>query len=69
MKTLVSRITSYNVCYTKLLRAIRLALGEAAAGDLVLVAGKGHEDYQIIGKQKMPYSDRDTVRQLLEVRS
>lgn len=51
------------------IEAIRLALSEATAGDLVLVAGKGHEDYQIIGKQKMPYSDRDTVRQLLVVRS
>jgi len=31
----------------------------------VLVAGKGHEDYQQIGDTRHPYSDRDTVRALL----
>ncbi|MEZ7863232.1 MAG: UDP-N-acetylmuramoyl-L-alanyl-D-glutamate--2,6-diaminopimelate ligase [Aeromonadaceae bacterium] len=46
--------------------AIRLALQQAGAGDLVLVAGKGHEDYQIIGKQKLMYSDRETVAQLVK---
>ena len=46
--------------------AIRLALRQAGAGDLVLVAGKGHEDYQIIGKQKLMYSDRETVAQLVK---
>jgi UDP-N-acetylmuramoyl-L-alanyl-D-glutamate--2,6-diaminopimelate ligase len=29
------------------------------------VAGKGHEDYQIVGKEKRHYSDRETVMQLL----
>lgn len=46
--------------------AIRLALQQATAGDLILVAGKGHEDYQIIGKQKLMYSDRETVAQLVK---
>jgi len=46
-------------------QAIRAALREALAGDVVLVAGKGHEDYQLIGDQRLPYSDRDTVRALL----
>jgi UDP-N-acetylmuramoyl-L-alanyl-D-glutamate--2,6-diaminopimelate ligase len=45
--------------------AIRAALGEARAGDIVLVAGKGHEDYQQFGDRRLPYSDRDTVRLLL----
>ncbi len=45
--------------------AMRLALTEAKAGDVILVAGKGHEDYQIIGKQKTHYSDRETARRLL----
>ena len=40
------------------LRAIELALSQAVAGDIILVAGKGHEDYQIIGKEKRHYSDR-----------
>ena len=47
--------------------AIRRALSEAQAGDLILIAGKGHEEYQIVGKQKLMYSDRDTVVRLLEV--
>ncbi|MDH4133784.1 MAG: UDP-N-acetylmuramoyl-L-alanyl-D-glutamate--2,6-diaminopimelate ligase [Gammaproteobacteria bacterium] len=45
--------------------AIRTALAEAAHGDIVLVAGKGHEDYQQIGGERLPYSDRDTVQALL----
>ncbi|HCU53679.1 MAG TPA: UDP-N-acetylmuramoyl-L-alanyl-D-glutamate--2,6-diaminopimelate ligase, partial [Gammaproteobacteria bacterium] len=45
--------------------AIRAALREAGSGDVVLVAGKGHEDYQQIGDRRIPYSDRDTVRTLL----
>lgn len=46
-------------------RAIELALSQAVAGDIILVAGKGHEDYQIVGKEKRHYSDRETVMQLL----
>jgi UDP-N-acetylmuramoyl-L-alanyl-D-glutamate--2,6-diaminopimelate ligase len=45
--------------------AIRAALSEARVGDIVLIAGKGHEDYQQIGDQRLAYSDRDTVRTLL----
>ncbi len=46
--------------------AIATAINEAGAKDIVLVAGKGHEDYQQIGDQRRPYSDRRTVRSLLE---
>ncbi|MGL5948968.1 MAG: UDP-N-acetylmuramoyl-L-alanyl-D-glutamate--2,6-diaminopimelate ligase [Aeromonas sp.] len=46
-------------------RAIALALSQAAPGDIVLIAGKGHEDYQIIGAQKRHMSDRETVERLL----
>jgi UDP-N-acetylmuramoyl-L-alanyl-D-glutamate--2,6-diaminopimelate ligase len=38
--------------------AIATALGEAAAGDMVLIAGKGHEDYQIYGQVRRSFSDR-----------
>ncbi|HEX5339942.1 MAG TPA: UDP-N-acetylmuramoyl-L-alanyl-D-glutamate--2,6-diaminopimelate ligase [Gammaproteobacteria bacterium] len=46
-------------------RAVASALHDAAPGDVVLVAGKGHEDYQIVGARSLPYSDRDTVAALL----
>jgi len=45
--------------------AIALAVELARPGDLVLVAGKGHEDYQIVGTEKHPLDDRDEVRRAL----
>lgn len=41
--------------------AIRHALASAREGDVVLVAGKGHENYQIVGTERRPFSDRDTI--------
>lgn len=50
--------------------AIAAAVQAARAGDVILVAGKGHENYQIVGDCNLEYSDRDTVQQLLrEVRA
>jgi UDP-N-acetylmuramoyl-L-alanyl-D-glutamate--2,6-diaminopimelate ligase len=46
--------------------AIRQAIAEAEAGDVVVVAGKGHEDYQIVGTETRPFSDRETVLACLE---
>lgn len=48
--------------------AITLAVGSARAGDTVLIAGKGHEDYQIIGKHKSPFDDRVEARAALDSR-
>ena len=47
-------------------KAIALALKEAKPGDIVLIAGKGHEDYQIIGKTKIHFDDREVVREYLK---
>lgn len=41
--------------------AIEHALARAAADDWVLVAGKGHEDYQLVGAERLQFSDRDLV--------
>ncbi len=41
--------------------AIRFAVRHACAGDLVLLAGKGHEDYQIIDGERVPFSEREIL--------
>ncbi|HOA34676.1 MAG: UDP-N-acetylmuramoyl-L-alanyl-D-glutamate--2,6-diaminopimelate ligase [Dethiobacteria bacterium] len=41
--------------------AVYYALSRARPGDMVLLAGKGDEEYQIVGDQAVPYSDRETV--------
>ena len=46
--------------------AIRHAIGEAESGDVVVVAGKGHEDYQLVGAETRHFSDRETVVAALE---
>lgn len=48
-------------------KATALALSKAKAGDVVVIAGKGHEDYQIIGKEKIHYDDRETVKEILKI--
>lgn len=45
--------------------AIETALQRMAKHDAVLIAGKGHEQYQIIGKEKIPFDDREIVRRIL----
>jgi len=45
--------------------AIERAVKAAGRGDVILIAGKGHEDYQIIGKEKKHFSDREVVEKLL----
>lgn len=47
--------------------AIRMALAGARAGDVVLVAGKGHEEVQIVGAEQRPFSDRALVARLTGV--
>lgn len=46
--------------------AIQEAITAAAACDVVLIAGKGHEDYQEIGGAKLPFSDAEVARRVLE---
>ncbi len=46
-------------------QAIEAALAKAQKNDIVIVAGKGHEDYQLIGTEKRHFSDQETVRAFL----
>lgn len=45
--------------------AIKTAITQAKARDVILIAGKGHEDYQIIGTEKLHFSDQETARKYL----
>ncbi|MBE8595734.1 UDP-N-acetylmuramoyl-L-alanyl-D-glutamate--2,6-diaminopimelate ligase [Xenorhabdus sp. BG5] len=47
--------------------AVTSAIMQASEEDVVLVAGKGHEDYQLVGNRRLDYSDRLTVARLLGV--
>jgi UDP-N-acetylmuramoyl-L-alanyl-D-glutamate--2,6-diaminopimelate ligase len=46
--------------------AIRTAIRLAQPSDTVIIAGKGHEDYQIIGKKRFPFDDRVEAQKVLE---
>jgi UDP-N-acetylmuramoyl-L-alanyl-D-glutamate--2,6-diaminopimelate ligase len=49
-------------------KAIYLAIRTAKRGDIVLIAGKGHEDYQIIGTTKIHFDDREVASEALAVK-
>ncbi|HQR57260.1 MAG TPA: UDP-N-acetylmuramoyl-L-alanyl-D-glutamate--2,6-diaminopimelate ligase, partial [Burkholderiaceae bacterium] len=49
-------------------RAITQAVQRAAPNDVVLIAGKGHEDYQIVGSTRLPFSDLEQARRALSGR-
>jgi UDP-N-acetylmuramoyl-L-alanyl-D-glutamate--2,6-diaminopimelate ligase len=49
--------------------AIHQAISEARTGDLVLIAGKGHEDYQIIGREVFHFDDKEVARAALAAKS
>jgi UDP-N-acetylmuramoyl-L-alanyl-D-glutamate--2,6-diaminopimelate ligase len=47
--------------------AITAAIGDAGPGDIVLIAGKGHESSQIIGDRTLSFDDRIVAREILEL--
>jgi UDP-N-acetylmuramoyl-L-alanyl-D-glutamate--2,6-diaminopimelate ligase len=49
--------------------AIHQAISQARANDLVLIAGKGHEDYQIIGRETFHFDDKEVAREALTARA
>jgi UDP-N-acetylmuramoyl-L-alanyl-D-glutamate--2,6-diaminopimelate ligase len=58
---------SYEICLDRE-RAIDRAVSLAEPGDVVLIAGKGHETYQLIGGVTLPFDDRREARRALERR-
>ena len=46
--------------------AIKKAINSCEEGENLLIAGKGHEDYQIIGKKIYKFSDKETVLEILK---
>jgi UDP-N-acetylmuramoyl-L-alanyl-D-glutamate--2,6-diaminopimelate ligase len=49
-------------------RAIALAMDQALPGDIVLLAGKGHENYQILADRTLEFDDREQARRVLNER-
>ncbi len=64
---LAERERSYTRCADRR-EAIALAIGVARPDDTVVIAGKGHEDYQIVGRERLPFDDRVEARQRLAQR-
>jgi UDP-N-acetylmuramoyl-L-alanyl-D-glutamate--2,6-diaminopimelate ligase len=66
LETLNSKLgTGFYIVEPDRRTAIRLALKLACPGDIVLIAGKGHEDYQILESKKIHFDDREVAREEL----
>ena len=63
------RDTHYYTVIPDRRKAIETAIMEARLDDIVLIAGKGHEDYQILGTKRSSFDDRIVAAQALELRS
>lgn len=48
-------------------KALQHALNNSSENDIILLAGKGHEDYQVLATETVHYSDRESAMQLLEL--
>jgi len=66
----IQKVKSRGEYYTFIDRgeAIQKACAEARKGDLVVIAGKGHETYQLLGDKAIHFDDRETVRKILKVK-
>ncbi|MBQ2825977.1 MAG: UDP-N-acetylmuramoyl-L-alanyl-D-glutamate--2,6-diaminopimelate ligase [Clostridia bacterium] len=58
-----------HLCITRREDAVRFAVENASDGDVVLFAGKGHENYQLIGREKRPFRERELIVRFAEERS
>jgi len=65
--TTASKIKHYHIIPDRA-EAVAAAIEMAMPGDVVVLAGKGHEDYQVIGDTKIPFDDREHARAALRTR-
>ena len=49
-------------------KVIKRAIDIATDGDVIVIAGKGHEDYQIIGTNKIHFDEREVIEEILSER-
>lgn len=63
----IKDVRSYTVIVDRK-KAIEAAIGIAEEEDIVLIAGKGHEDYQIVGTKRLPFDDRIVAAHALEIK-
>ena len=68
LSPLASRLSPSVIVICDRATAIQAAIQQAQSGDGVLIAGKGHEDYQILGTEKIHFDDREQARNALKVR-
>lgn len=67
IKDIKRGISKNNYCVVlKRHEAIKKSLSLAKAGDIVLVAGKGHENYQVIKDKSIPFDDREAIKECLK---
>ena len=55
----------YSVCFDRE-EAIKTAISKAQRGDMVLIAGKGHEDYQVFSDKTIHFDDREVAKKYLQ---
>ena len=61
----IRRFDSPMIAETDRAKAIRLAIAESKEGDVVLLAGKGHETYQVLKDKTIAFDDREVARRVL----
>ncbi|SHE32460.1 UDP-N-acetylmuramoylalanyl-D-glutamate--2,6-diaminopimelate ligase [Atopostipes suicloacalis DSM 15692] len=70
LEEMTNELTEENYCQiVSRKEAIQHAINLAEKDDIVLIAGKGHEDYQIIGTEKYPFDDSKCVKEALEIKN
>jgi len=66
IKVGLNKVGSSYIKITNRKAAIEYAISIAQKGDIIIIAGKGHEDYQILGKTKYPFSDYKIAKTILD---